>query len=442
MTDVEFYELLNSEEDHIQINAQNFTTMLYINSEISKKITFERCKFNSIDIAENSIFKEGIVFSNCTFDRGITCRGKFNGERTLFEGCNINGKADFNKSEFNNKVSFNRTTFFSISNFKNVVFSGNTSFNKCHFEGTSNFSDNTLFKSQTAFNEAVFERNAYFQGVNFEDRVRFDNTLFCQLADFYYSNFHSVMVFHKTSFNDNVVFSYAKFTQNTCFPYTSCEGVFILRHSNFESGLDLSLSLIKGEINTFGIQLDYFDTEYISPSDAKEYNDYIEKGVITKENRTETFNVIKSHLISQNNSIRSLDFKSLEMKSYKDEVYANGSISRSDKITLWLGETSNNFGLNWWKGLCFTVIVGLFFYTISLFGITNFKYAWGWGATSEAMSDFVKYYCQFLIPTHKSTYIEYAETNWLFSISDFLGRIGVGYGIYQTISAFRKFGKK
>ena len=58
--------------------------------------------------------------------------------------------------------------------------------------------------------------------------------------------------------------------------------------------------------------------------------------------------------------------------------------------------------------------------------------------------DFAGYYFTFLDPTHKIDFLKdkgVTLSGWS-SLVDFLGRIVVGYGIYQFISAFRKHGKK
>jgi hypothetical protein len=52
----------------------------------------------------------------------------------------------------------------------------------------------------------------------------------------------------------------------------------------------------------------------------------------------------------------------------------------------------------------------------------------------------VKQFINFLNPAHSINYID--ELNPFYGIPyvfDFLGRIAVGYGIYQTVQAFRKF---
>jgi hypothetical protein len=108
---------------------------------------------------------------------------------------------------------------------------------------------------------------------------------------------------------------------------------------------------------------------------------------------------------------------------------------------------SNNHGESWLVALVFTIGVGLVFFTASIWGLTH------WG-DFKTLNDHIHKLPGFMLPTHsydylskdivgttQSTYpnlkVNLWHTSW-----DFLGRIFVGYGIFQFISAFRRHGKK
>ena len=86
-------------------------------------------------------------------------------------------------------------------------------------------------------------------------------------------------------------------------------------------------------------------------------------------------------------------------------------------------------------------MIGLFFFYLSLLVTDKFVFAFelypGW---KEHVPDFII----FLNPVHKPNYLgeafltEFKLSN-SFYIFDFLGRIFVGYGLYQTAQAFRKY---
>ncbi|MFL0096033.1 hypothetical protein [Tenacibaculum maritimum] len=59
------------------------------------------------------------------------------------------------------------------------------------------------------------------------------------------------------------------------------------------------------------------------------------------------------------------------------------------------------------------------------------------------IDDNISHFLNFLNPTHKFNYLGDDFSKYTLSPSfyiwDFVGRIFVGYGIYQTIQAFRKY---
>lgn len=119
-----------------------------------------------------------------------------------------------------------------------------------------------------------------------------------------------------------------------------------------------------------------------------------------------------------------------------------------------LNKLSNNFRLSYTRGIIFTFVSGLIFYLPYLFVLDkNLEICLNNCNTMEGFIYVLKNYSylffEFLNPTHKFELIEskiiYPENSPIYklcgSIFDFSGRIFVSFGIYQTIQAFRKFGK-
>jgi hypothetical protein len=72
--------------------------------------------------------------------------------------------------------------------------------------------------------------------------------------------------------------------------------------------------------------------------------------------------------------------------------------------------------------------------------ISTSAYEMAWGIDFSMMPEFA----QFILPTHSANFLgeDFYASNEIstgFYIIDILGRILVGYGIYQTIQASRKF---
>lgn len=273
------------------------------------------------------------------------------------------------------------------------------------------------------------------------NKSNFKNATFYALVDFYYTVFTKNVVFYKTDFLNIIVLSATTFKANLLFTYTLLSDKVIMRSTQFKKGFDFSLAIIKGQLAIFNIEHDYKAYEAIKdPSNEKEYEKAVsEDGLIPLQNKLETYRILKVDFEKQQNIPESLKFKRFEKRTYKHVLSTkkNSWDSRIDKATLWLNRWSNKHGTSAGRALVFTLGLGLFFFYFSAIASNKFSWSgWEW----SAVGDGIGYFFQFLIPTHKFSYLETAEpTSNLYYILDFLGRIAVGYGIYQFIQAFRKF---
>lgn len=110
-----------------------------------------------------------------------------------------------------------------------------------------------------------------------------------------------------------------------------------------------------------------------------------------------------------------------------------------DKLILQLNKLSNDFGTDWSKGILFTLIVTLITFCL-IIGSLKIDLELQW--SNEGFNNFVKnLFVVHNITEWKNLYF-FGELiqGWSFLIL-FIGRIFIGYGYYQTIQAFRKYGK-
>lgn len=341
----------------------------------------------------------------------------------------------------------------------------------CEFNGKFNLGtsiscniliENCIFNGLLNFRHRVFNgklkvRNCHFRYVDFY------NTVFNELVDFYKCHFHKRVVFCKTDFHKITVFSASIFYQNVLFTYALIEKLVIFRGTLFNKGLDLSTSIGQGAINSFGIKLKNFKTLDIKVSDhamsESIYDRYITKsGVITTRNKRETFRILKHNLVSQSNISESIDFKVEEKETLRQELkimqfrqetegekyywYKKLSFDIGillDRINLFLNRWSNNYGKSFGRALLFVLCIGWFFFYCSLIATDSYQFS-----IDPCKWEFQKgleYFVQFLLPTHKFDYMAADEVILTpsFYVLDFLGRLFVGYGIYQFIQAFRKY---
>ncbi|WP_418501939.1 pentapeptide repeat-containing protein [Flagellimonas sp.] len=329
--------------------------------------------------------------------------------------------------------------------FKNCIFKNELKLNDS--ESLLNF-ENCKFYGKVMGNGAHFSGKIRFRNCHFHNEVRFKNTRFNDLADFYSCHFYQRTIFYKTDFLQTAVFSGATFYENVLFTYTLFNKLVIFRGTNFIKGLDLSLSILSGSLSVFDIQLKDFAVLINNPTtDEYEENVFV-IGEIPIKNKRETFRILRKTFEGNLDYIHSLDYKKLELKTYDKILDFNIKIGKDrwsnkfNKIILWLNRKSNDYGTRFEYGVLFTFVIGLIFFFLTFISTEVF---WNnicfdceidWNVIGYTVKQFVNY----LNPVHSIDFID--ELRPFFGISyilDFFGRIAVGYGIYQTIQAFRKY---
>lgn len=152
-----------------------------------------------------------------------------------------------------------------------------------------------------------------------------------------------------------------------------------------------------------------------------------------------TYGTLKENSIRFFNKIQALKYHELEMTAFEKE-----QISFSDKILVLLNKYSSNHGANWPRGILFTITISFIFFFLYTYSLQNipFKFGWnGWINFKECLSIFCKYFILYFYPAHEFDFMKDYNPRGISYLIDVSGRIMIGYGIYQTIQAFRKFGK-
>jgi hypothetical protein len=363
--------------------------------------------------------------------------------------------------EFNLKAKINFSGFQNVL-FKNIDFEIELKLDK-HIN-IINFSDctfkedvliSTIVENDATFYNCVFEKEIDLQRTTFKGKTRFHNctfnttyflnTRFEELADFWGSIFNEVVIFYKSDFIKTTVFSTATFKENVLFTYTLIEKLLILRGTNFEKGLDLSLAIISGDLGLFDLALKDYESE--NNLTEQEYETAVSVvGTIPTKNKRETFRILKKYHLDQKNPVEYQDYALQESVVHRKEVFEKLKTkdkwfsSLYDYILLSLNRVSNRHVTSYWRGILFTAIVGVIFFYIALVSTKSYSISfnpsnWSWDSFQES----IKYFFISLSPVHKHTYMDELNPETMFYVADFAGRIFVSYGIYQTIQAFRKF---
>ncbi|MBO6880902.1 pentapeptide repeat-containing protein [Winogradskyella sp.] len=340
--------------------------------------------------------------------------------------------------------------------------------NQCYFGGLVRITNrdknitfldcdiNDLDVSNTVLNCKIRIHNCDIYVANFR------NTKFNELTDFWSSTFFNVINFYKTDFNATTVFSGVTFNKNVLFTYSLFGDIIIFRGTRFKKGLDLSLAIIKGKLSVFDIPVRWWWWQFRSKKGVlteKEYDECVKGQIIPVKNKRETYRILKKHYEDVNNISDSVSLAVMEKKTLFTEILFNLFSTNKNQIPLiWFiwGKLLDIFNLiilslnglsNWFKssyvcGIIFTALVGALFFNLSINCTAYENYAFNFNG--EVLSNGFKNYMKFLNPTHKFDYlgehiISDSSTKNGFYVYDYLGRIFVGYGIYQTIQAFRKY---
>lgn len=347
-----------------------------------------------------------------------------------------------------------------LYSFPNNKIPGILNFKNCEFRGTfriRNSSENIVFENCDfieAFNlqNTRFDKKARFRKCNFKGKTNFNNTAFKDLADFWQCTFKKKVIFYKTDFLATVVFSAATFKENVLFTYSLIDKLILFRGTKIEKGFDISTAIRSGEMGIFDFHVKDYKSLNKNLSEEAYERVISETAEIPIKNKRETFRILKQEHISQNNVVQSIEYKKLEKETLRNElriklVEENKSRIlkkaeylevKLDQFNLWLNKYSNNHGSSYGRAFAFIVLVGWSFFFGSVMATS--KYVFYPNFSLAAFLDGLKYFVQFLLPTHKFDYlgvgVEYGTPFYVF---DFFGRLFVGYGIYQFIQAFRKF---
>jgi uncharacterized protein YjbI with pentapeptide repeats len=163
------------------------------------------------------------------------------------------------------------------------------------------------------------------------------------------------------------------------------------------------------------------------------------------------FGQLQTAFQKQGDNIRSLEYQSREIEAHYNDLkkwlLPQFPFVDFNKISLWLNKWSNNFGRYWMRGVIFSFVSGLlFFYALVL---STDEYVLGF--TLDFNPDFVQSFLKFMNPIRfyelENLFKKDGAKPWITLNSssyvwDLAGRIFVAYGFYQTIQAFRRFGRR
>lgn len=372
-------------------------------------------------------------------------------EYAWFDSIIFEGNVTFADSIFRGDLKFKDCTFKGEVIFFNCQFCSNVFIENCTFEGSVDFRTSDLNKQEITFQKEIkgyFGSNDFYEKVIFHNRSfgmsRFFNSKFRKLVDFFNTDFIEPICFNKVDFEGTTVFSRTTFHQEVLFLYTQVSSNMVLRDTDFKKGVNFApINIIgNGFLNIFNLQIESFKS--IANSNAGPIDMQSNWFNISHEHKRETYRILKNEAIKQNNKIKALDFHAEEMEAYRLELKEYAKWHHKDRLIMSFNRFTNYYGLRWGRGFWITLGISISFFIIYYLSLKAkpvcFSKEFDFTTTCKSIGVVLGYYAQFFNPSHRVSFMAEYLGNWS-AFWDIVSRVFIGLGLYQTIQAFRKYGR-
>lgn len=376
------------------------------NASFPMTVRIEQCQFNSLLDFENAQFSNIVNICNSKFGgevvfQDILFQTKNNEKYFFVYKCDFGGKVSLNNNIFDQALSIEESIFNGQIEFKETTINNSLDINQCQINSVMLFSSksNTYDIKNIRFYHCAINGEIYFEGANIDD---------CEVK------FSTFSQNGRARFNSCCVIKELRLIESTI------NGRIDITYSKI-SKLDMEGTIVPGFINLYETEIKDIGGRYSA-------------------------RILKDSLYRLNNVIDALLYKSREMQLYKDELKKDLANLKSKKICdyilLLLNTASNNNGLSWGRGVVFTFSFAFaFFSLINYHGIDQtYFFEWGWKGWDNFGEVWKNYLNMFYLTDFKDKF-DGIKLNAFGETLFFVSKIFIGYGVYQTISAFRKYGK-
>ena len=451
-------------------------------TSLKDKVDFKDCVFT-----KEADFSETIFEQDTNFSRSIFCVVSF--QDTVFSK-----NVRFHETIFHNNVDFFNTSFKGLVDFYLVKFEDNQQFHTTDFLDRAIFS-NTTFKGETQFIYNKVDKNSY---INFES-AKFEKSLDISRANFNCNlNFWNISIQDKniskfTRYKDD----FSKHRKEGTVPsvYKQIRETYRIIKDNFykQNNKVEGLCFYEKEMNVYLEEKREETNKKSPPKNRKTFIEKFREEPILNVGQLLVFistilwaiskclifyiaSVIFTSLIILEIVIknkRSLKYRNPIKQNYYMPIILLGTAIvllyvyiynvenfwyligvyiiilfsmlllyfpiEKDKIILWLNKNSNEFDTNWVVGVNFSLLVGILSYLVVLVAMNDdIELDTSYRGISNFITSLVDV---FNLTKWVNLEIIGIRLKGFPYLLLFIGRIFIGYGYYQTIQAFRKFGK-
>lgn len=484
-------------------NSIDFTNTNFNNEAIFDRIEFlKESKFDNATFDKNvdftySEFSEDASFKDATFKNKVDFKNTIFHNKVRFHHCKFHHWVEFENTTFNKLVDFYDAKFFAPQQFHLTDFMDRAIFSDATFDKEAQFihckveSSSTINFHSTTFNKGLDISRSNFNlcKVSFWD-IRISGLNEALSSELYKNNFgdneylpsvpkklcESMRFIKNNFYSENNRIEGSQFekkeleiyrkevkSQPNRFikqltgnnePTTQWEKwlkyydtSFILQiNSLFIIGLMLFLYIISTHHLFYGATLLFFIITMGSHLTCKKQtiknsikqNNYIPYILILASICLYFIALYDIHHIKNNDNsiIVYITFLAIFIAFGFTYLFFN-----EDKILLFLNKNSNDFGVSWIVGVNFTILVGLITY-LPILGYLYQNNCISFDLSINGLGNFFQNFGEILNPLKWTNLCLFntEPTGWIY-VWIFIGRIFIGYGYYQTIQAFRKYGK-
>lgn len=482
---------VNHPERKFKFKNVTFKNKVSVRGEFRNDVIFENCVFEEALMFENSDFARTLLLKSCTITKEIYLKIG-NIHNLTFSECKVLGSLSFQGYTISD-LKFDSKSELEFLEFKSGRISRlnieRTKINRVNIDGgefldTTNIEASELsimflkggeFKKGIAFSNTkvtkfiVFElpeiNHVTFKHLNGEGHIFFLSKKFINF-DILNSNFGAFTI-DTTVQKDSFVNFKGSRVVNIEIKNTKNLGYILFSDILIPQGG--SLKLLSSDLGKADFIRCYFESASFEFENSKVSEIFLAETdfpktvfVNGKKNYPQAqlaFGQLQTAYQKQGDSVRANEYHAREVEAHFKTIRWDRKIFIKrikwsipwfskmvfTKINLFLNRLSNNFGRDWFRSVVFSIVSGLLIFYIMILSTDEYYFAFRPTLNLEFFEAFLK----FMNPLrHFETekLFEYNSPNVTLSkcsyLVDFLGRVIITYGYYQTIQAFRKFGKK
>lgn len=433
-----------------------------ISIRIEKLQTFKNINIHDYSILEFKGSKEIITLSDLNVTSILNIKG------IICSNFTLSNKNVTNKSKIIN-LSFSQTSYIYIENLfcENLGITTEEEFKPENYK--LNFSKLSIDKLNLSFESKI--EYLTFQKSNFSLVEFYKNQIVrnfiineCPLINIEIncSNFENIKC-NKSNFDELILTGSLKKESDFSFTNIALNNIAIFEFTNLgnlkfrdcNSNNNGELSIINSDLGKCIFLLCNFKNSNLQFKNSKILDIFIAstqfpeklKGEGRELHRDAKFFYSQLHSIykKQGETAEELHYKSLEIENYYFSLEKSKK-TFGTRFQLYTSKISNNFDRSWTKGLLFICTFGFIFFLLLLISL--------WFSNSidvlKANINGVKSFLKFINPIRyfdtsslfNEPEIKTVRVNWVSYLIDFIARIILAFGYYQTIQAFRKYGRK